>query len=417
MRTGGTRSAVHSLSSVKDELKRLRQGWGLGNTKAVRERSPALHQLICGDLPESDDGASEVVQIQRAVRAAIAGLNPDLRQYALVDFNLDEQYPGRTLTERQEKLAAGLKCVAKTVRRRANPALDAVAVALVSAGTQRTHVAALDMPPIDGIEPPQAGSWQEKLCAFWGLTNGDWVDVVCSELPEEYLPDYASPEHHNYLRYAKFADLDSLIYVGRRFVQALPTIGVREFPPSWYSQGSTNTLLVLGGPPYNEVFRKFQDQQLRTVRFESRQGGEDDPLLVEPLNNRLFGPRWTSTNELLADVLVFARLTLTQGTKVFLAAGCLTLGVYGAAMCFLHGELGARNVAYIDALLGSRDFVLVAEVSRIGSVGAFPNMSDFTNVGPMLVIARDKDNEFRDILVDNTEGRDYRPGVVTSVSP
>ncbi|WP_327118887.1 hypothetical protein OHB12_11740 [Nocardia sp. NBC_01730] len=35
------------------------------------------------------------------------------------------------------------------------------------------------------------------------------VDIVGSEIPASECPDYASPSDRNYLRYAKFADLDT----------------------------------------------------------------------------------------------------------------------------------------------------------------------------------------------------------------
>lgn len=38
---------------------------------------------------------------------------------------------------------------------------------------------------------------------------------------------YASPTDRNYLRYAKFADLDTLIYLRTRFAQLAPSVTVR----------------------------------------------------------------------------------------------------------------------------------------------------------------------------------------------
>ncbi len=393
VRSSGIGHVGDLLADVQGELQRLRQGVGIEDAGVVT-RLLVLHQLICGDHAGVIDGG--VSQVQHAVRAAIDDLGPDLRRYALVDFNLDRNYSGGTLTQRQGHLAADLKCDPKTVRRHAGVALDAIAVALAS-GTN--SLVAAPVPEIDR----QAGTWQETLSRFWSLRSG--VEVVCSEIPEGDRPSYASPTHHNYLYYARFVDLDSLIYVGRRFVQTLPTVDVRELQPSQYGRLGTATLLVLGGPPYNRVFRQYQDQ-LEIFEFELRPTGQDDPLVIKPLGSRRFGPRWTRTKELLTDVSVFVRLTLTQGNKVFLAAGCLTLGVLGASMCFLHGEQGAGNVRYIDRMVEDRDFIMVAEVGR-GGIDGTPNMSDLAQVPPMLLISRDERGAFEDVVIDNTGGRDY----------
>jgi hypothetical protein len=389
---------------VEGELRRLRQGIGLADTKIVAAQT-VLHQLICGPAGPADS-ANQVARIQQAVRAAINDLIPDLQQYALVDFNLDASYDGETLTLRQQKLATKQGRVPKTVQRHADKAIRALAVAIASrAGPPSSTDATLRAaePPAGGRSP---GSWQEVLCAFWGLKSGGSVDVVCSEIPEALRPSYASPAHHNFLFYARFVDLDSLIYAGRSFLQAQPTVDIRELQPSQYGRRGANPLLVLGGPPYNRVFREHQNQ-LQVFEFEEHPAGEDDPLVVKPLANRKFGPRWTGSNELLTDVSVFVRLTFERDSRVFLAAGCLTLGVHGAARCFLHGADGARNVRYIQTLAEDRDFVLVAEVGHDGP-GRTPVVPDFTKTAPLLLIARDAGGGFGDILVDNTEGKDYQ---------
>ena len=123
------------------------------------------------------------------------------------------------------------------------------------------------------------------------------------------------------------------------------------------------------------------------------------------LGSRHFGPRWTRSRELLTDVAVIVRLTLARGTRVFLAAGCLTLGVLGAAMYFLEGERGAANSGYVDELVGGRDFVLVAEVTRIGDI---TDVADLSVTGPMLLLARNSKGAF-DVMVDGTDGKGYRP--------
>jgi hypothetical protein len=41
-----------------------------------------------------------------------------------------------------------------------------------------------------------AAHWDDKLRTFWRLSTGSRVDIVCSEIPENELPEYASQVRH-----------------------------------------------------------------------------------------------------------------------------------------------------------------------------------------------------------------------------
>ncbi|MGQ0776561.1 MAG: hypothetical protein ACT4NY_19400, partial [Pseudonocardiales bacterium] len=109
-------------------------------------------------------------------------------------------------------------------------------------------------------------------------------------------------------------------------------------------------------------------------------------------------PRWTERQELLDDLAVFTRLTLAQGTTVFLLGGCLTLGVLGSARCLLEAARGARSVRYVTEQVGHADFVLVTEARRIGGI---TDVADLTMVNPLLLLAR-RNNEPFTAVVDNS---------------
>ena len=36
-------------------------------------------------------------------------------------------------------------------------------------------------------------AWQEVLARFWRMSSGSTIDIVCSEIPEEERPEFASP--------------------------------------------------------------------------------------------------------------------------------------------------------------------------------------------------------------------------------
>jgi hypothetical protein len=250
----------------------------------------------------------------------------------------------------------------------------------------------------DGAERPPTldGAWRDTVRSFWRLATQSRVDLVCSEIPESERPAFASPSDRNYLRYARFADLDSLVYARTRLAQTSPGTYIRDFAPSEYHGGDTDTLVVIGGPPWNSKYREFLPHL--PYYFEPHEAGEDDPLVVPQLRNLWLKPRWTVRGELLDDLAVFTRLTLAQGTVVFLLGGCLTLGVLASAKCFLEGRRGARNVQYITELVGDSDFVLVNEARRVGGI---TDAADFGMAGPLLVLARGTGGIFG-VVVDNT---------------
>lgn len=353
---------------------------------------------------ETEPGsAQEVAHLIAVLRRAIEKLSDDERRSVEVDFNLVAEHRYATLTERQESLARLQKCAAKTVRRRADRALDTLAYLLLtndrsrSAGLQNRTTA---VPvPAEGAEPDLGPTtlWWEELRAFWRLAARSRVDIVCSEIPENELPDYASPTDRNYLRYAKFADLDSLIYLRTRFAQLAPTVTLRDFAPSEYYDTQADVLVVVGGPPWNAKYREFLPQL--PFYFEPHPPGEDDPLVVPELGGLTIGPRWTERHELLEDLAVFTRLTLAHGTTVFMLGGCLTLGVLGAARCLLEGERGARSVRYVTEQVGPDDFVLVTEARRIGGI---TDVADLTMVNPLLLLSRRNNDPFT-VVVDNID--------------
>ncbi|GAA2003765.1 hypothetical protein GCM10009799_33620 [Nocardiopsis rhodophaea] len=241
------------------------------------------------------------------------------------------------------------------------------------------------------------GGEAELLARFWNVSPATRLDIVCSEIPEEERPYFASPADRNYLRYAKFADLDTLIYVKTRIAQICPQATVRDFAPSEYHDANADTLIVIGGPPWNSKYREFLPQL--PYYFEPHELGEDDPLIVPALNGLSLGPVWSPDRSLLEDVAILTRLALAQGTTVYLLGGCLTLGVLGAAKLCLDSRRGVPNVSYAQERIGEDDFVLVCETRRLGGITDTAVLGDS---GPLLLMSRAGNAPFT-VLTDNTE--------------
>jgi hypothetical protein len=243
-------SSSLSVDAVKDDLKRLRAGPALARPTALLTALAAPVRAYLGNGRVSEPGsADEVTQLMDVICRAVEGLAADERLSVEVDFNLAAEHRYPTLTERQESLARLQKCAAKTVRRRADRALCTLAYLLLTnvqprVISQRTRSAADSAPTGSGRLPhDQTADRSDDLRTFWCLSDRSRVDIVCSEIPKSELPEYASPIDRNYLRYAKFADLDTLIYLRTRFAQLSPNVTVRDFAPSEYYEGYSDNLV------------------------------------------------------------------------------------------------------------------------------------------------------------------------------
>jgi hypothetical protein len=338
------------------------------------------------------------------LRNAIESVNPEDRAVLEADFNLAAEHTAPTLTGRRQSLATARHVSFRTITRTADKALETLTFALVT-----MHQAA--QVPDDEMESSRqpiqpstddSGHWRDELAQFWGLRPSAQVDIVCSEIPESQRSPFAHPQDRNYVRYARFADLDSLIYVRTSLACLNGDTPVRDYASSEYHEPHDghadrgHVLIVVGGPPSNAIYPQFQRHL--PCGFELRAEGEDRSLLVPTLGLTL-RPHWTPDQELVEDLAVFARLTFARGLTVFLLAGCLAFGVLVAAQCFLHRELGPRNVRYAHNHAGGDDFILLTEARRFGDITDVP---DFATVGPLLLMSRRNKNDPYTALVDNS---------------
>lgn len=380
--------SLSAASSLRESLIRLRKGLALARpTSVLTALTPEVRALLGESSGALAGSAEEARHLVAVLQRGVAQLSADQRAHVEVDFNLDAEHQHPTLTERQESLAQKLGCAAKTVRRHADQALETLIYVLLDA-----HTTAAQSGRAERVSHKPA---VEDLPGFWHLAAGARVDIVCSEIPAAERPEYADPADRNYLRYAKFADLDTLIYLRTRFAQLSPDVVVRDFAPSEYYDTQADVLCVVGGPPWNAKFREFLP--MLPFHFEPHPLGEDDPLVVPALGLTI-SPHWTAKQELLQDLAVLTRLTLGNGTTVFLFGGCLTLGVLGAARCLLEAERGLRSAEYMANLVGQDDFVLITETRRVGGL---IDVADLSTAEPLLVLTRTVNKPFT-AVIDNT---------------
>ncbi|WP_083933905.1 hypothetical protein [Sciscionella marina] len=380
-----------SLEEIRRDLVRLRRGLALARPTAVLDSlsAPVRHYLGRQGVGDQSS-AAEVKHLVQTLRAAIEEQVPAIRDVLDVEFNLSADHCYPTLTERRSSYAAAQGCVSMTVRRQADSAVDTLAYQLLN----EAHAPTSSTPSPANTATGKADS-RDGTKQFWGLHPSARIDVVCSEIPADERPEYAAAEDRNYLRYAKFADLDTLIYLRTRFAQLEPEATVRDFAPSEHYATESDVLVVVGGPPWNAKYRSFLPQL--PFHFEPHELGEDDPLVVPQIEMAL-GPKWGHRGALLEDLAVLTRLTLAQGTTVFLLGGCLTLGVLGAAYCLLEGNRGERSTQYLTDRVGEADFVLVTEARRVGGI---TDVADLNDVEPLLILTRHHNEPFQ-VITNNT---------------
>ncbi|GGK43635.1 hypothetical protein [Nocardia camponoti] len=393
-----------TADEIKESLKRLRRGYALARPTTVLTALAEPVQTFLSRGQEFDtQSPGHVEYLAHLLHRTVRQLAEGERLYLEVDLNLRPEHRYATLTDRQESLAQQLKCAVKTVRRRSDQAMDTLVYLLLTESPTNPDGIPLDEVGMPfSARPPSV----EPLHRFLGLHRGASVDIVCSEIPPEERPDYAAPEDRNYLRYAKFADLDTLIFARTKLAQLAPTAVVRDFAPSEYYSTGANVLMIIGGPPWNAKYREFLPQL--PFHFDPHPLGQDDPLVISQLSNLTLSPRWTLRGELIEDLAVLTRITL-QSTTVFLLGGCLTLGVLGAARCLLDSTQGTPNFSYLTDQVGDDDFVVVTEARRVGGI---TDIVDLTTVEPLLLMSRPTGADW-EVLADNTK-RFTRDGRRTS---
>lgn len=367
-------------------LKKLRAGRGLAQPNAILTLGNELKVIVRRVLDGTEPTNSDLTHVgTNLLRAAILLLPDDLRLVAGTELNLTSGNLGASLSKRRSDLATELGNGEKTIIRRGDEALALIAHSIVSRKAESRLAEGRLVPPEDSVRAPESDT--SILRGFWGWPSVQHIDILCSEIPEDERPYFANPLDRNYLRYAKFADLDTLIYLRSQLARYLPEATIRDFSPSEYYDSQADELIVVGGPPWNSKYREFQN--IMPLFFKSNPDGEDDPLVD---GNTSYFPEWLPDGSLKTDVSLFARITLRAAhQQIKLTGGCLTAGVLGAARCFLDQSIAAPNIEWVTERASSSDFVLAFRTAKVGALLDPPLLSD---PGMRILFVRNAQGEF-----------------------
>jgi transcriptional regulator with XRE-family HTH domain len=212
-----------------------------------------------------------------------------------------------------------------------------------------------------------------RRSSIWRVPAGEAVSIV-DALSEE-PPPYADQSHLNYSRYAKFADLDSLVEVFGQAKADNPESMIRILAPEELTQDfALNHLIIVGGLAWRELRESTpwlaQDVTLPVVQpegethiFECSVGDEK-----RTFSSSYYGDAMTQ------DVGLIARVPhpITRWGTVTLLSGITSRGVHGAALCFTDGHVRGDNERYIEETFGDAESFCVLMSVLIANNAALP---------------------------------------------
>jgi transcriptional regulator with XRE-family HTH domain len=188
--------------------------------------------------------------------------------------------------------------------------------------------------------------------ALWHFPDPIAVSIVCSDAKES--PPYAQSSHLNYSRYARYADLDTLLAVYGQVKADNPARMIRILHTERLAQDfALNHLILIGGAAagYFEpdiplpIAEEIPGTDPVTHLFRGTVGQEQ----------REFTSARDDEGNLVQDVGLIARgpHPIIPGGTVTLLSGITSRGVHGAALCFIDSPVRDTNERYLESVFGS----------------------------------------------------------------
>jgi transcriptional regulator with XRE-family HTH domain len=211
---------------------------------------------------------------------------------------------------------------------------------------------------------------QPRGVSIWSVPQGEDITIVCSE--SRRLPSYADPNDLNYIRSARFGDLDTLIEVFGQVRVDNPLSKVLLVPDkSLRGDQALNHLVIIGGVALNNTTQVlFSDYSIPIVQETE----VDEHFLLEHDGDvRRFTPSFRDTR-LVEDVGLFLHGPHPEAParKITICSGITTRGVHGAALCFIDPRVKSINEQYIaDNFSPDETFCIMMRV-RVVNVEPLP---------------------------------------------
>lgn len=212
--------------------------------------------------------------------------------------------------------------------------------------------------------------------SIWRFPDGKAVSIACSEAVDP--PPYADPDHLNYVRYARYADLDALIEVFGQLKADNPHSWMRILSPSFLEADfALNHLVIIGGGAVGDAAPRFaQGVPLPTAHVSG-----DTHIFTYEIDGEVkeFASTRESDGTMTYDVGFIARVPhkIVPGRVVIVLGGITSRGVHGAALAFMNPHVRDANLQYLTDAFGDADkFCILMRVQVRNDVALPPNLWD-----------------------------------------
>ncbi len=226
---------------------------------------------------------------------------------------------------------------------------------------------------------PVRGAGDSASPRFWGFGDGESVYLVCPEIPVTERIPYADARQRDYLRLAKFADIDSLYHLKDFLARQFARVSFQECTSEEVpNQALEASLIVIGGVAWNRLNRELT-ARLGLPWVQTDGGpGNDDPY-VDTLTGKRLLPVLAGDQSLQQDVSLFVRVPnpANRAKRLFVVSGIRTYGVLGAAKCFAADGAGEANCDHAFARFGfNPQFAVLFRTAVINNFVPVPNLSE-----------------------------------------
>jgi hypothetical protein len=216
---------------------------------------------------------------------------------------------------------------------------------------------------------------QPGSASIWRVPPGDRISIVCSEARTP--PQYASPDNLNFIRIARFGDLDTLLEVYGQVRADNADSAVHVMPSKWLrGEHVLNHIVIIGGAAANFAIPSLFHDSAVPIAQETE---HDEHFLCEIGGEaRTFTPTVEEDGTLTEDIGFFLHgpHPTLPSRRITIISGLTTRGVHGAALCFIDPSVKDFNESYVYANFSEQDtFCLLMRVRIVNLEPLPPNLS------------------------------------------